>query len=201
MGLVSVPVTRTRLSHALTIRAGGRIIGAVHQWSPSQTRTIDTEFEIGPNEVGMPREVIPQTVETRSIRIARYDLYPILMEEAFGSREIVNLSDQSRPFTLREVWTAPGAGLGLFANIFGATVNRGLGRLTSGLGPDVSVEPVSLKQGITATAEALLSGNSPRQYEFLGCWFSDIGRNMDAKGDRIISVDATIVYLTKRRII
>lgn len=194
----AIPITRTRLSHALTIRANGRIIGAIHQWSPSQSREVDTEFEVGPNEVGMPRDLVPQTVSTRTIRISRYDLYTTAMEEAFGSTEIINLVDQFRPFTLREVWAAPG---GLNSLLAATGFNLNLGALQTGLLPSASV---SLPQTPGAAAalvfSSLTAGTSPRQYEFGGCWFTNIGRTIDAKSDRVVSVEAEVTYLTKRRI-
>jgi hypothetical protein len=43
-----------------------------------------------------------------------------------------------------------------------------------------------------------LSGK--RVYEFLGCWFTSMGRTISSKGDRIINVNATIQWKERRRI-
>lgn len=181
--MVAVPTTRTRLSHALTIRAGGRVIGAVHLWSPSQSRTVDHEFEVEANAVGLPVDLVPGVVDRRELRITRYDLYTAVMEEVFGSFELVNLTDQFRPFSLREVWAGPGIGselVGSLANIAGAS-------------------PV-LAAGLSGGIGSFLGGGTNRQYEYAGCWFTDVGRTIDAKGDRVVSVEATIAYLRKNRI-
>lgn len=178
----AVPTTRTRLSHALTIRAGGRVIGAVHQWSPSQSRTVDHEFEIEANAVGMPVDLVAGVVERREIRISRYDLYVSVIEEVFGAFEIINLADQYRPFSLREVWRGPG---------LGGEVTHALSNL-AGAAPQLSAA--------LTTGAAGLVGSAGRQYEYSSCWFTDLGRTIDTKGDRVISVDATLAYLGKNRI-
>lgn len=199
--LPAIPVTQTRLSHALTIRAGSRIIGAVHVFSSSQSRTIDQEYENEPSSSGLPRDLVPQTVDRREIRVARYDLYNSIMEEVFGSSEIVNLSDQFRPFSLREVWDAPGAGLGLLTNALGLTASAGLSTNDPTALFRASIANFDLETAVLRGASAIAAGSQPRQYEYLGCWFSDIGRPLDAKGDRTVSVDATIQYQFKKRLV
>lgn len=213
--MVAVPNTRTRLSHALTIRVRGRIIGAIHSWAPSTSRTVDTEFEVETNSNGMPVDQVPQTVDRREIRIARYDTYPAIMEEVFGTSELITLTDQFQPFTLREVWRGPG--INPLGSAFGAA-GSALAGLSSLAGP-LGLSPV---QNAAAAANAELSnalgaaGSSivgsavvtvlgtltadTRMYEYLGCYFTDIGRSMDAKGDRVVSVDATITWLSRRRV-
>jgi len=145
-------------------------------------------FEVEANSVGQPIDLVPQTVERREIRVARYDLYISVMEEVFGSSEIVMLTDQFRPFFLREVWTGPGI------EIPG---------VVQGLLPDDAQRNLNLDstaRGFLSAASSVVSRNKSRQYEYVGCWFSDIGRNIDAKSDRTISVDATIQYLDRRRL-
>lgn len=103
-----LPNTRTRLDHALTIRTGsGRAIGAVKTFSYAQSRSIDEEFEVNAQGSGMPVDLVPQNVTRREIRIERYDLYTKIMEEVFGTSELVVLTDQYRPFVLREIWKGP----------------------------------------------------------------------------------------------
>jgi len=103
------PRTRTRTSHGLTIKvAGSRLIGAVQSFRHSQTRNVEEVFEIQQNAHGYgPVDLIPQNVTTRSLDINRYDLWVRNIEEAFGVTELISLSDQSRPFTLRTTWQSP----------------------------------------------------------------------------------------------
>lgn len=209
--MVAVPNTRTRLSHALTIRARGRIIGAIHQWNPAQTRTIDTEYEVEPNAVGMPTELVPQIVDRREIRIARYDTYPEIMEEVFGSSELVVLSDQFRPFSVRETWIGPGinplggagsalGGISSLAGSLGLTATQNAANAAqASLGNAIGAAATSKVGSAIVSVLGALTADT-RVYEYTGCWFSDIGRSIDAKGDRVISVDATLVFLGRRRV-
>ena len=207
--MVAVPTTRTRLSHALRIRSGGRTIGAIRSWSFSQGREIDTEWEIEPNAVGMPVDLVPQTVSRRELRIGRYDLYPAIMEEVFGTSEIVVLTDQYRPFSLREIWYGPSTSaastlasavnaLGTAANIAGTT---GLTAVASG---------IQNAQAATANAIAAASASSlvaqgisaqqntvQRPYEIQGCFFADVGRQIDATGDRAVYTEATLIWMSR----
>lgn len=42
--------------------------------------------------------------------------------------------------------------------------------------------------------------NSRRRiYEYTGCWFQDLGRNASADDNRIVNVDATLVWTRRRR--
>lgn len=151
-----LPNTRTRLTHALTIRSGnGRVVGAISAFSPSQSRVIEDEFEVDAQASGMPIDVVPQVVNHREIRVRRYDLYNRLMEEAFGTDELIVLADQARPFSVREVWRGP-----------------------SGV---------------------LVGGQ--RIYEYRGCWFSNIGRELTADGDRTSMADATLTWQGRDRVL
>jgi hypothetical protein len=110
-GSDTIPTTRVRTSHAFELRTSrGRVIGAVFGFESSQRRVIDEEYEVEANAVGEPTELVPQTVEGRSIRVERYDLFTDIMEEAFTSGELVSLTDQRVGLKLREAWRAPGAG-------------------------------------------------------------------------------------------
>lgn len=105
------PQTATRTTHALalyvTVNKRPRPIGAVQSFASTQNRTVDEEYEIEVNSVGLPRDLVPQVLGTRTLTIKRYDLYTSLMEEVFGDSEFVMLTDQATPFTLRKVWTPP----------------------------------------------------------------------------------------------
>lgn len=108
------PSTATRTTHALTIHAIGPgrrgIIGAAHALSTTQSRTVEDVFEVQSLGYGRPADVIPQNLTTRTIEIQRYDLFKRSMEQVFGKGawELVDLTDQSHPFTLRTTWGEPG---------------------------------------------------------------------------------------------
>ena len=209
--MVAVPNTRARLSHALTLRAGGRIIGAIHQWGPSQTRTIDTEYEVESHSVGLPADIIPQILDRREIRIARYDTYPEIMEEVFGSSELILLTDQYRPFSCREVWKGPGisplgaagstlGNLSSLAGSLGLTgAQNAANQAQANLGQAIGAAAASPAGAAALTVLGTLTADI-RIYEYVGCWFADVGRTIDAKGDRVISVDATLQFQGRRRV-
>lgn len=105
-----VPRTRTRTSHGLSIRVGGgRIIGAVNVLSHNQSRQIDEEWHINKGSRGAePADLIPQNVTGRTLTVSRYDLFVRNMEEVFDrTGEIIVLSDQFKPFSLRTIWQSP----------------------------------------------------------------------------------------------
>lgn len=115
LGTPRVPRTRTRTSHGLTIRVvGGPVIGACFGFTEQVTRDLEDAWEIDANATGYrPVDIVPGNVSGRSLRIDRYDLFTQVMEEVLGSREVVVLSDQTRPFVLRTHWQSPvGALLG-----------------------------------------------------------------------------------------
>lgn len=149
--ILGAPRTYTRMNHALTIRTGtGRTIGAINGWNPVETRTHEDIFENEVNSNGLPVDIIPQILSTRTIRVSRYDLYARIMEEAFGTRELVVLTVQAQPFKVREIWREPS------------------GRV--------------------------------RAIEYV-CWMTDIGKNHRTDGNRIVQADATLVWLSKRKVL
>ena len=151
-----VPNTRTRLDHAFTLRANsGRIIGAVYNIDQRQARQIDDEYEIDVNAHGEVADMVGQHLTGRTLAVQRYDLYTDVMEEVFGSSELVMLTDQSRGFRLREAWRAPG---GIFTG-------------------------------------------GQRLYEYSPVWFSDIGRALNAEGDRVVRVNATLTWGIRQRVL
>lgn len=152
-----VPRTRTRTSHGLTLRVGGRIIGAVNALAHTHNRQLDDVWEIDRAAVGAaPADIVPQNVTGRRLTISRYDLYIGLMEEVMSATgEIIVLSDQFRPFSLRTVWQS--------------------------------------------SVGIVLGGR--RIYVYEGCWFEDIGRAVRSTDDRIVNVNATIRYQTRRRVV
>ena len=146
------PSTFTRLDHSMTIRTGrGRTVGAINGWNPTQTRRVEEEFEVEVKSTGLPVDLVPQIVNSRTIRIDRYDLYTSKMEEAFGTKRLDNLTDQHQPFTVREVWRTPLGSLEVF--------------------------------------------------DYIGCWFADLGRTHNADGNRIVKANATLIYKLKRQML
>lgn len=112
-----VPETLVRSSHALTIRANGISIGLINGWNPGISRTITPVYQIGTRvngvNTGEPVEKLPGNVTGQTIAVQRYDIYPEKMEEVFGvfdgggRNSLSMLSQQDRPFEVREQWTIP----------------------------------------------------------------------------------------------
>jgi len=210
-----LPLTTTRLSHALTIRAGpGRVVGAIHTWDHSQSRQIEEVWDMDANAVGYPADIIPQTLRTRTLKIGRYDLYTDTMEEVFGTRELITLTDQYRPFSLREIWRAP-----LRAPVFAEVQSAAIASLNNvrdtlvGKAERATSNALAMmgaaggtRDGVASFAGRLLGDAfedviTPRRvYEYMGCWFSDMGRRASSTGDRVVSVDATVIYKRRRRV-
>ena len=110
------PSTKTRTGHALSLHVqlpgkAPRLIGAVQSIQFSQARDLDEEYEINALGTGLPVDLVPQRVTERTMRVERLDLYLSIFEEVFGHREIVVLSDQFLPLSLREVWRDPSGSL------------------------------------------------------------------------------------------
>jgi hypothetical protein len=109
-----VPVTRTKTAYSLTIhaRVGTRqgVIGAIHEISTRQRQDVDEEYEVDALGQGLPREMVPQIVSSRTIQLRRYDLYSATIEQVFGApTELVTLANQIGPVSLRFMWKAPTA--------------------------------------------------------------------------------------------
>lgn len=102
-----MPQTRVRTSYAATlhINTGKRraVIGGIQEFSTDQTRQVDDEFEVNSAAVGLPRDVIPQGLTGRTIRIARLDLFSATMEDVLGD-DFTTLCDQRGPLSIRKVW-------------------------------------------------------------------------------------------------
>ena len=79
---------------------------------------------------------------------------------------------------------------------------------------DVWTEPMEKAFG-TADLTMLSSQNSPftvqeqwtnpvtraiEAYEYTGCWFSSLGRNIRSDDTRIVNVSATLVYVTRKKV-
>jgi hypothetical protein len=142
------PITTARTSHAITIKTDkGITIGLVKQWNPSQNRAITPIYELNVETSGDPLENIPGNVQNLKIKVTRYDLFTTKMEEAFGTAELVFLSDQDRPFSVQETWRKP-----------------------------------------DGTTEG---------WQYTGCWFESIGRNLQSDDTRMVLVDASLAYVRR----
>lgn len=106
------PITKVRSTQALSVHVQlphrpPRLIGAVQGFDVNQSREIDEEYEIDATSVGLPVDLIPQRLSERTITVERLDLYLNLFEEVFNTREIITLTDQFMPLSLRELWRDP----------------------------------------------------------------------------------------------
>lgn len=115
---VSPPLTRTASSHGVTLRTSkGLKIAGIQNWSPSLSRTIDTEYEISGETTGEPLERIPQIISSSRVSIDRYELYASDIGKAFGTPvfgsdpDLVSLARQIKPLHVREVWRDPYGGI------------------------------------------------------------------------------------------
>lgn len=181
------------------------------------SQTVDAKFEVDGNGHGMPVDLVPEAVTRREIRIARYDIYVQIMEEVFGSAELIVLADQFRPFSCREVWKGPAFNpFGLANSLAGTAFGGVLGGLAPfNLIPGVRNAQQATQQAANATSSAIAAAATStagqaattvlgatttvgsRTYEYQGCYFTDLGRQLEATSDRIVSVDATIVWLRR----
>lgn len=115
--MVLPPNTQAQLSHAITIRVNGIIIGAINSWNPRIDRTITELYELnggspfsgadGNMGNGEPFEKVPGNVSGMTIEVQRYDLYTLQMEQAFGTPDLSMLSTQVSSFIVRETWVKP----------------------------------------------------------------------------------------------
>lgn len=158
-----LPKTKTRTAYALTLHAtvGNRrgVIGAVYDIGVHQSRPVEDEFEIDAGGRGLPRELVPQVLSTRSISLKRYDLFRATIEQVFGNStspisEFVTLADQMTPISMRLTWKMP---------------------------QNTDIEYVVANQP------------NQRSYEFVDCYFTDLGRTV-SMGNVIVGSDATLTW-------
>lgn len=104
---VNPPQSLVRNSHSLTIRANGETIGLINGWNPTISRTITPVYELRTRTSGDPVEKVPGNVTGLTIAVQRYDLYISRMEVAFGTADLMMLSNQDLPFECIERWQHP----------------------------------------------------------------------------------------------
>jgi len=165
---MATPQTRVRTSHALTIRANGQTIGLINNWGATQSRTMTPIFEVAVDNSGNPLEYMPGNMSGLTINVNRYDTYPKRMEEVFGSRSLTMLTRQAEPFDIYETWTIP--------------------RAQTELGDS---------QIANAAEQFLNTALNKERFIYRGCWFSSLGRTLSSDDNRIVNVNATLVYTQK----
>jgi len=180
---MAVPQTIVRTSHALTIKVNNTTIGMINGWSPAQGRTITPIFELGTDKSGNVVENMPGNINGLAINVNRYDTYKRRMEQVFGTSDLIMLTRQSQPFTVMEIWN---------------NVRR--------------VNPLTKVPGITENALNILSEVVPiiesaspaeinqERFIYTGCWFSSIGRTLSSDDNRIVNVNATLIYTEKLKL-
>ncbi|RLI87333.1 MAG: hypothetical protein DRP01_02170 [Archaeoglobales archaeon] len=199
---MTVPVTKLRTSHAITIRAGGKIVGHIQSWAPSQGKDVQPKFEINAITKGAPVEYVPGNLTTQTIQVNRLDLYTAKMEEVWGtSKPLWMLTDQHNPIDIEEKWVKLGKkGKPLFPwmdtfntdNMLDAVGQAGKFGKALGIGATNELEGIDIGKGVDISVEKLW---------YSGCWFVSLGRNVQAQGDRMVQVNATLAYTKVRQLL
>lgn len=196
-----IPATNIRTSHAISIRVGGTTIGQIQSWAPNQSRNITAVHEINAVGTGEPFENAPGIATNLTIQVSRYDLFSAKMEEVWGTKNALwMLTNQHNPIDVEEKWIRFKSGkepqipwldkkLGDPFN-WQKTMNRQVERgintaLYATIGEGANDEYAGLVTGAEYYIEKMW---------YSGCWFSNLGRNMQAQGDRIVMVNATLQY-------
>ncbi|MGW8177844.1 MAG: hypothetical protein ACWGQW_03505 [bacterium] len=177
--MASIPITRVRTSHALTIKANGITVGLINGWNPAQARTVTPIFEVGTDDSGNPLENMPGNMTGLQIAISRFDTYSRRMEQAFNTPDLTMLTRQNQPFDVMEVWKLPGEstfipGPGIFQNLTGRE------------------GPMFVRTNSPFTEE--------ERFLYSGCWFSNLGRTLRADDNRIVNVNASLIYTKKVKV-
>lgn len=185
------PATQVRTSHTLSIRVGGKVIGMIQSWAPSQSRSVVPYYEINSVTNGGICENIPGVASGLSVSITRYDLYTEHMEQVWGSNfDITMLTDQTNPLQVSEKWydqylmSNEKDDLSNPESISGA-VKKGWSTVKNGF-KDLGKELRDPRKWSSPKAS--------RVYLYDGFWFTSLGRRLEASGNRIVSVNATAVY-------
>jgi hypothetical protein len=195
-----VPFTEIRTSHAISIRAANKVIGKIQTWGPSQSRDVKLKFEINAISTGAPLEAVPGVATSQTIQVARYDLYLSKMESVWGlPQPLYMLTDQSNPFDIEEKWVKIGKkGKPLIPGLEKVSTSAVLNTITDNafgkaLGIGTSNELEGIDVGQTKGTEV-----SVEKMWYSGCWFTSLGRVVQAQGDRLVLVNATLVYVKMR---
>lgn len=121
------PDTLVRSTHSLTIKVNGVTIGLIQGWNPQQNRQITPVYEINSESSGLPLENIPGNVQNLTIAVQRFDIWPVRMEQAFGTVDLTMLSNQQTPFSVQEIWVSPSGALEIwqYEGCWFSTLGRG----------------------------------------------------------------------------
>jgi len=169
---VAVPNTKVRSSHAVTIKVGGITVGMIQSWAPNQARPTMPVYEINAATLGDMLERVPMNITGTTISVNRVDLYNNRMEQAWGPVFDINmLTDQANPFVIKERWQNPQQELSSPFDLSGFVG----GLVGSALSPTVTGEDLTIV--------------------YSGCYFTSLGRNLAADGDRVVRVNASIDYV------
>ena len=186
---MTLPATLTRTSHAVTIRANGVTVGLINGWNPTQNRTVTGIYEVGTDGSGNPVEYMPGNATGLQISVSRYDLYALKMEEAFGTPDLTMLTRQSEPFDVLEVWRFP----------FEVDTTRGTERGRAVIGGIASVLSLGILPAIAGAVDTPTAITKER-FVYRGCWFTSLGRALRSDDNRIVNVNATLVYTQKLKV-
>ena len=67
-------------------------------------------------------------------------------------------------------------------------------------GPSFDIQMLSQQSNpLTIQEKWLVPNGSPETWIYTGCWFTSLGRNHSAQGDRITKVNASLMYVKKYR--
>jgi len=175
------PLTRVRTTHALSIKVGGTTIGLINGWNATQSRTVTPVFEVDTDNSGNPVENCPGNAAGLTISVSRYDAYIRRMEEAFGTPDLTMLTRQNEPFQVIETWALPNV----------QNYSRFINNINAG---SVSRETLFEKFGSASPF------TDQERFVYEGCWFTNIGRTLRSDDNRIVNVNATMIYTRKQKV-
>jgi hypothetical protein len=156
----------------------GKTVGFINGWNPTQSRTVTPIYEVNVDGSGNPVEYMPGNITGLNISISRYDIYKTRMEEVFGTPDLVMLTRQSEPFDVHEVWAVSDP-------------------------EKAKYEREAIEEGARIGERGLATFINPftkeERFIYSGCWFTSLGRTIRSDDNRIINVNATLVYTKKMK--
>ena len=164
------PKTQTQLSHAVAIMFNNDIVGAINEWSPGMTRMITELWELGGSTPGAIKKYQKGPGEP-------YEKVPGNVSGMRISVKRYDVYPKQMEFALG-TFLSPGEALTRLAN---------------------QNEPFDIREAWAVPA-GLTQPAAGYSNEYEGCWFSDLGRTLSSTGDRVVNVNASIEYTSKRRI-
>lgn len=196
-----VPFTEIRTSHAISIRVANKVIGRIQTWGPSQGRDVKLKYEINATGTGAPIEAVPGVSTAQTIQVARYDLYTRKMEEIWGlPMPLHMLTNQNDPLDIEEKWIKIGSKeKPLIPGLEKYTTTALLDKVGStAFGKAIGVGTANELEGIEIGAVGKGNVVSVEKLWYSGCWFTSLGRLHQAEGNRLVLVNATLMYVKVR---